>query len=77
MTDVMELICTKCDGLGEERIKLSDVQPWFNVAGWHHRYDLGYIFRRCEPCNGEGFRPTGTIVPVVARANAGPTDRRE
>jgi hypothetical protein len=74
-----EVICTHCDGLGEQREKLlsfegvSAMEPAHalayqarNVAGWDLRYDLGYMRRRCEPCTGEGFRPAGPSVPSVA-----------
>lgn len=74
----MELICTACDGLGEERRKLHSaaeiasmssmmVQVIMsqNVAGWNLHYAKGYMSRRCDRCNGEGYRPSGTSVPSV------------
>lgn len=74
----MELICTTCDGLGEERRKLYRVSELMemssmraqaimsqNVAGWDLHYAKGYMTRRCEKCNGEGYRPSGTSVPSV------------
>jgi hypothetical protein len=76
----MEVICTRCDALGEERQKLHSFAEMAamgpqaalaygarNVAGWDLRYDLGYMRRRCEACNGEGFRPAGPSVPIVQK----------
>jgi hypothetical protein len=73
-----EVICTHCDGLGEQRERLLSLEEITamgsaqvmayqarNVAGWDLRYDLGYMRRRCEPCVGEGFRPAGPSVPTV------------
>lgn len=61
----MELICTTCDGLGEERWPKDRMQPWSNVAGWHTKLDLSYYFRRCKGCSGTGYRPSGVSVPIV------------
>lgn len=74
----MELICTACDGLGEERRKLhsaaelADMSSMHrqalmsqNVAGWDLNYAKGYMSRICESCNGEGFRPSGASVPPI------------
>lgn len=74
----MELICTACHGLGEERQKIHSaaelatmssmrVQAIMsqNVANWNMHYAKGYMSRRCEKCDGSGFRPSGTSVPSV------------
>ena len=62
----MDLICTRCDGLGEERWQKKDILPQHNVYGWHTTFDLAYYARRCEACDGTGFRPSGTSVPTVS-----------
>ena len=74
----MELICSRCDGLGEERRKLYSPEELFaagseftrhymgsNCAGWDLQYGKDYMRRRCEVCDGTGFRPSGASVPSV------------
>ncbi len=67
----MELICTKCDGLGQERWARSSMQPQSNVAGWERGpvnatgWDCDYYWRPCRTCGGEGYRPSGASVPSV------------
>lgn len=78
----MEIVCTRCDGLGEERRPLVPGQSYVfeemsrrhleaylmqNVAGWDMHYLHGYMCRKCEVCNGEGFRPSGPFVPQISR----------
>ena len=69
----MDLICTHCDGLGEVRRPKSSFQPQSNVAGWHRGptnatgWDCDYYWRRCDTCDGGGFRPSGTSVPTIKR----------
>lgn len=64
----MELICTVCDGLGQERREIT--HPATNVAGWHREgpYPSNWYRRRCEKCEGTGFveapRPS---VPLVGK----------
>lgn len=76
MKNTMNLaICTKCDGLGQERWKVTDMIPQSNVAGWHRGpsetgWDCDYYWRICKTCDGEGFRPTGVSVPSVPREAA-------
>lgn len=68
----MEIICTRCDGLGEERRATKDMHPMTNVAGWHRGpvnatgWQCDYYCRPCEVCDGTGFRPSGTSVPATS-----------
>lgn len=66
----MELICTRCDGLGQERRNKATMHPAQNVAGWHTEYHLPYYWRPCEPCAGTGYRPSGVSVPGVPLTQA-------
>lgn len=57
-------ICTRCDGMGQERRKIT--HPAANVYGWTPEpgYPLIWWRRTCERCNGEGFIESGgTSVP--------------
>lgn len=78
----MQLICTTCDGLGEERRYTKNMTPQCNVAGWAPAnpityHDNGavsfstcptYYARRCRDCEGEGFIQTATSgVPLIPR----------
>lgn len=58
----MELICTTCDGLGEERRQIT--HPAQNVYGWFRRGN-GIYARPCERCAGTGFVLSGPSVPIV------------
>lgn len=68
----MEIICTRCDGLGHERMATKDMHPATNVAGWHRGpvnstgWQCDYYWRSCEVCDGTGFRPSGTSVPATS-----------
>lgn len=61
-------ICTTCDGSGQERREIT--HPMANVATWHRVRGNTYV-RKCQRCNGEGFVPAGTSVPVVTMAKEG------
>jgi len=61
----MELICTRCDGLGEERWEKKDMHPANNVAGWYTTLERSYYSRVCEGCAGAGFVPSGVSVPTI------------
>ncbi len=64
ITEDMELICTSCDGMGQERRKIT--HPAANVAGWWRESPMSDWWRRpCARCNGTGFVPSGTSVPSV------------
>ena len=57
-------ICTRCDGMGQERRKIT--HPADNVAGWTREaeWPCDWWRRTCERCNGEGFIESGgTSVP--------------
>lgn len=45
-------ICTVCNGLGQERLKSSDLPSGFNVAGGRYEGDL--FIRKCITCDGLG-----------------------
>ena len=63
MTDDLR-ICTTCDGSGQERRVIT--HPQANIAGWRFS-GSGHIYvRMCQRCNGEGFVPAGTSVPIVS-----------
>ena len=61
----LELICTTCDGLGQERREIID--PQANVAGWTPEpgYPVRWWRRTCKRCNGTGYVPSGTSVPSI------------
>lgn len=73
----MEYICTVCDGLGQERRKITN--PLANVAGWHREssdYRNSWYRRRCERCGGSGY--IRGVVPVVpAPGLISPTDENQ
>lgn len=61
----MEMICTQCDGLGQERRRIT--HPMANVAGWWSESPLSDWWRRpCKRCGGCGLVETGgQSVPSV------------
>lgn len=65
----MELICPKCDGLGQQRQRAAGMHPAQNVAGWYphpvNSWPIEYYWRPCETCAGTGYRPSGQSVPLV------------
>lgn len=79
-----EAICTNCDGAGKlthrvpsfaevaamspQRYHLYAMQ---NASGWYRSEDGRFEHKHCDRCNGEGFRPQGTSVPLIMRAAAG------
>lgn len=64
----MELICQTCDGLGQERRKIT--HPLANVYGWTpESYECVWWRRQCKSCAGTGFVLSGTSVPTVSLAN--------
>ena len=71
----MELICTTCDGLGEERWPTKNMHPASDVYGWYPgpiRQDItaleialganacDYYKRTCPRCRGHGFVESGS-----------------
>lgn len=72
----MEVICTRCDGLGQERWARKDILPQHNVYGWYRGpvnatgWGCDYYWRPCEACRGDGFRPSGPSVPTVAASQS-------
>lgn len=78
----MEIICTQCDGLGEERLSVENMHPTTNVAnlrpimanvidpsGVYIGPRIVYYARTCRKCNGHGYIATGTSgVPLIGRA---------
>lgn len=65
----MEHICTTCDGLGQERSKIT--HPAQNVYGWTREPKpvlSDWWRRQCKSCHGTGYVETHkTSVPTVAR----------
>lgn len=75
----MLLICTTCDGLGQERRKIT--HPLANTHGWTREapvvqkighFNCGVLSpwwrRTCKTCNGDGFIESGgTSVPTVPK----------
>lgn len=66
----MKLICTTCDGLGEERREITHLQA--NVYGWHREaLQTNWYRRRCQSCKGEGFvDEVTTSVPQISSARS-------
>jgi DnaJ-class molecular chaperone len=60
--------CTKCDGAGVERRKITN--PMSNVYGWTRIGYSNWYTRTCETCKGEGFieHVTGSVPLVRLRA---------
>jgi len=46
------IICTTCNGCGQERYKASELPPQFNVDGG--RYEGDIFIRKCIKCDGLG-----------------------
>lgn len=65
----MQHICTTCDGLGQERRKIT--HPAANVSGWTREARpllSDWWRRRCEPCKGTGYVETNkSSVPSVGK----------
>ena len=63
----MKLICTTCDGLGQERREIT--HPAANVAGWTREPApilSNWWRRQCKTCHGEGFvSERTTSVPII------------
>ena len=78
---MIELICTTCNGLGEERWSTKNMHPASDVAGWYPGpirdgvtalgIALGanacdYYKRLCPRCQGHGFVESGgQSVPLI------------
>lgn len=68
-------ICTRCDGLGVERRRIT--HPMANVAGWTcEGYPFDWWRRHCEACDGTGYRPRGSSVPLIPLEVMGSQSRR-
>ena len=67
----MLAICTTCDGLGEERKRVT--HPAQNVYGWRPESPTSTWWRRrCATCGGDGYveagKPSVPSVPPKKRA---------